>query len=244
MSRRIFVGDVHGHYDGLMLLLEKIDLSNQDQLYFVGDLIDRGPKSAEVVGYVLDHEHPCVLGNHEQLLLDAFAENVLSGQTLHAWLYSGGQSTLTSYNNDADLLMSHIEWLRSLPLYIDLGDIWLVHAGINPTLPLDQQTSEECCWIRDTFHNAPKPYFQNKLIVTGHTITFTFPDIKPGQLASGPGWLDIDTGAYHPKSGWMTALDIDNEIVHQINVFESTYRARSLEEASSPFTRGRRRIMA
>ncbi|MDB9525455.1 metallophosphoesterase [Oscillatoria sp. CS-180] len=244
MSRRIFVGDIHGHYAGLMTLLEKIALNTDDQLYFVGDLIDRGPQSAEVVDYVITHQHPCVLGNHEQLLLDAFADDVLSGQALHAWLYSGGQSTLSSYNDDADLLMTHIEWLRSLPLYRDLGDIWLVHAGINPSLSLADQSIEEYCWIRDTFHNAPQPYFQDKLIVTGHTITFTFPDIKPGQIVSGPGWLDIDTGAYHPKSGWLTGVDIDNELVHQVNVFESTHRVRSLEEACSPFSGGRRRMMA
>jgi len=244
MSRRIFVGDVHGHYDGLMHLFEKVSPDAEDQIYFVGDLIDRGPQSSKVIEYVCHHNHACVLGNHEQLLLDAWSQSRISGQTLHAWLYSGGQSTLASYNQSPDLLMEHLKWLRSLPLYIDLDDIWLVHAGIDPTLTVADQTAEECCWIRDCFHNEPQPYFQDKLIITGHTITFTFPDIQPGQLVEGPGWLDIDTGAYHPKSGWLTALDIDNEIVYQVNVFESLHRVRSLEEACSPFTQGRRRVMA
>lgn len=243
MARRIFIGDVHGHYDGLMSLLDKITPDTEDKLYFVGDLIDRGPQSAQVVDFVRQNQHPCVLGNHEQLLLDAFSHKRMTGQTLHAWLYSGGQTTLTSYNHDTDLLMEHIEWIRKLPLHIDLGDVWLVHAGVDPTLTMAEQTAEECCWIREAFHNAPKPYFQDKIILTGHTITFTFPDIRPGQLAEGPGWLDIDTGAYHPKSGWLTALDIDNELVHQFQVFESTYRVRSLEDACSPFTQGKRRLM-
>lgn len=243
MSRRIFVGDIHGHYAGLMNLLEQVSPNAEDRVYFVGDLIDRGPQSAKVVDYVRHHQHPCVLGNHEQLLLEAFSKNHFNNHTLHAWLYSGGQSTLASYNHSQDLLMEHIEWLRTLPLYLDLDDIWLVHAGVNPALKVTEQTAEECCWIRDAFHNEPFPYFQDKLIITGHTITFTFPDIQPGQLVEGPGWLDIDTGAYHPKSGWLTALDIDNELVYQVNVFESTHRVRSLEEACSPFTQGRRRMM-
>ena len=244
MPRRIFVGDVHGHYAGLMSLFEAVAPDSADQVYFVGDLIDRGPQSSQVVDYVRQQGHSCVLGNHERLLLDALATKQGAGQTLHAWLYSGGQSTLNSYNLNVDLLTRHIEWFRTLPLYLDLGDIWLVHAGIDPTLKISEQTSEECCWIRDAFHSEPEPYFQNKLILTGHTITFTFPDIQPGQLVEGPGWLNIDTGAYHPKSGWLTALDIDNELVHQFNVFEATYRTRSLEESCSPFTQGRRRIMA
>ncbi|RZM75436.1 metallophosphoesterase family protein [Leptolyngbya iicbica] len=241
MSRRIFIGDIHGHYVGLRHLLDKVDPTATDQVYCVGDLIDRGPQSAKVVSFVREQEFICVLGNHEQLLLDAFAKTQSATNMLQAWLYSGGQSTLASYDRDVDLLSEHMEWFRTLPLHLDLGDIWLVHAGLDPTLAIDEQTANEFCWIRDAFHSAPNPYFQNKLIITGHTITFTFPDIEPGQIVEGPGWLDIDTGAYHPRSGWLTALDIDNEIVHQFNVFEATYRTRSLEEACSPFTQGRRR---
>lgn len=244
MSRRIFVGDVHGHFDGLMWLLEKIDLVAEDAVYFVGDLIDRGPQSAQVVSYVRRVEHPCVLGNHEQLLLNAFARGHLSGQAFHSWLYSGGQATLASYEDDLDLLHEHLDWLRALPIYLDLGDVWLVHAGLDPTLKVAEQTANECCWIRDPFHCNPSPYFADKLIITGHTITFTFPDTPPGQIVEGPGWIDIDTGAYHPKSGWLTAVDIDNERVHQFNVFELAYRQRSLREACSPYTASRRRKRA
>jgi len=244
MSRRIFIGDVHGHYDGLMNLLENVTPGTDDQIYFVGDLIDRGPQSSKVVDYVREHNYPCVMGNHEQLLLDAFAQNRLNGQALQGWLYSGGQATLASYDHNIELLTQHLEWVRSLPLYLDLGDVWLVHAGLDPTLSIAEQTAEECCWIRDNFHREPTPYFADKLIITGHTITFTFQDVAPGQIVEGPGWLDIDTGAYHPKSGWLTALDIDNERVYQFNVFDSTHRVRSLEEACSPFTRSRKRAIA
>jgi serine/threonine protein phosphatase 1 len=244
MTRRLFIGDIHGHYDGLMQLLDQVKPTGDDQLYFVGDLIDRGPQSAKVVDFVRGHHHGCVLGNHEHLLLEALTHPRVNPHALQAWLYSGGQSTLASYGHDQERLMEHTQWLRSLPLFLDLDDIWLVHAGVDPTLTVAEQTVEECCWIRDPFHSAVNPYFQTKLIITGHTITFTFPDIQPGQIVEGPGWLNIDTGAYHAKSGWLTALDIDNERVHQFNVFASTYRVRSLEEACSPFTQGRRRVMA
>jgi serine/threonine protein phosphatase 1 len=95
------------------------------------------------------------------------------------------------------------------------------------------------CWIRELFHSSPDPYFTDKLIVVGHTITFTLPGLEPGALAQGPGWLDIDTGAYHPRSGWLTGLDITSRQVFQANVFQNCTRTLSLEEATMPveFTR-------
>ena len=240
MPRRLFIGDVHGHYDGLMQLLDFVQLDSEDQLYFVGDLVDRGSKSAAVVDFVRKHATACVLGNHEQLLLDAFGQNHVNANALQSWLYSGGQATLSSYGR-METLAEHVQWLRSLPIYLDLGDIFLVHAGLNPHLPITEQTADECCWIRDAFHSSPTPYFPDKLVITGHTITFTFPDIPPGQLVAGPGWLNIDTGAYHPKSGWLTALDIDNEQVYQAHVYDRTQRSRSLEAAISPFVGSRPR---
>lgn len=230
-GRRIFIGDVHGHYDGLMRLLEAIAPQTDDQVYFVGDLIDRGPKSAQVIQFVRQSGYSCVLGNHEQLLLEAFPEgSQVSQYGLQAWLQSGGQNTVASYA-DPELLLENIAWLRSLPTHLDLGDVWLVHAGLHPRLPVHQQTAQEYCWIREEFHSSVHPYFPNKLIITGHTITFTLPGVTPGQLARGRGWLDIDTGAYHPKSGWLTALDHTRQQVHQVNVFSKRSRSLPLSQA-------------
>ncbi|MEO1209515.1 MAG: metallophosphoesterase family protein [Cyanobacteria bacterium J06638_20] len=233
-SRRIFVGDVHGHYAGLMTLLDVIGLSSDDQIYFLGDLIDRGPNSAAVVKFVSENQFPCLLGNHEQMLLDAFPGSFIDQPALHAWLYSGGQTTVTSYQTEADhLLLQHLEWIRSLPTFLDLGDIWLAHAGVHPKLTLEQQTPHEYCWIRDEFHSMKQPYFEDKLIITGHTITFTLPDVPPGAIAKGVGWIGIDTGAYHPRSGWLTAYDHTNQMVYQVNVFKNnTVRVQPFDQVS------------
>ncbi|MDV3349783.1 serine/threonine protein phosphatase [Leptolyngbyaceae cyanobacterium CCMR0082] len=232
MPRRIFIGDIHGHYDGLMRLLEAVDLNLQDEVYFVGDLIDRGPQSRQVVNYVRDNGYRCVMGNHEQLLLEAFPNGEAHMPAFQGWLYSGGQSTLSSYTS-VDDLFDHVHWIQDLPLYMDLGDIWLVHAGLNPQRTLEEQTSHEYCWIRDGFHSHKQPYFPDKLIITGHTITFTLPGVEPGEIARGPGWLDIDTGAYHPKSGWLTALDMDGSMVYQFNVFNNMLRIRPIHDAAA-----------
>jgi serine/threonine protein phosphatase 1 len=228
-QRRIIIGDVHGHFDTLMQLLEAIAPGQNDQVYFLGDLIDRGPKSAEVVEFIIDNNYPCVLGNHEEILLCTIGYGKINSHNLEFWLRAGGNTTLTSYNNE--IPYHHLEWMRELPVYRDLGDIFLVHAGVHPHIPLEQQSSEQLCWIRGEFHYSKKPYFPDKLIIVGHTITFTFPNVEPGKLVTGNGWLDIDTGAYHPHSGWLTGLDITNKKVYQVNSQSKHIRIMEIEEA-------------
>jgi serine/threonine protein phosphatase 1 len=227
--RRIIIGDVHGHYDTLIALLDSIAPDSSDLIYFLGDLIDRGPKSAEVVDFVMKNKYYCLRGNHEEMLLDVVGSGKVSVELYQGWLYSGGHATVTSY--DSKIPQEHIDWLKSLPVYLDLGDIWLVHAGIDPRIPLEKQTSEQFCWIREDFHSIAEPYFPDKLIITGHTITFTMPGIQPGQIAAGNGWLDIETGAYHRNSGWLTALDIDNQKVYQANTQDGRLRTMPLKRA-------------
>ena len=228
-ERRIVIGDVHGHYDGLMTLLEALAPGWDDRVYFLGDLIDRGPKSAQVLEFVKESSYQTLLGNHEQLMLDALPNGPVDVRSWQAWLYSGGDATIASYRDTGMMPYKHLEWMRSLPTHLDLGDIWLVHAGVDPKLPIHQQSIEQFCWIRQAFHNISKPYFTNKLIITGHTITFTFEGVMPGELVRGPGWLDIDTGAYHPKSGWLTGLDLSYRRVYQVNVFNHQVRILPLE---------------
>lgn len=233
-NRRILIGDVHGHYETLMKLLETIVPGSADRVYFLGDLIDRGPQSAQVVQFVQQSSYTCLLGNHEQMLLDSMTHEK-NPALWHAWCYSGGQATLASYP-EGRILPDHLDWIRTLPTYIDLEDIWLVHAGVHPYIPLEEQTIDQFCWIRDEFHCIPEPYFADKLIVTGHTITFTLPGVAPGKIAQGQGWIDIDTGAYHRRSGWLTGLDITNGLVYQVNVFDDCIRTLSLQQAVTQVT--------
>jgi serine/threonine protein phosphatase 1 len=228
-SRQIIIGDVHGSFDALLQLLERVAPNSQDEVYFLGDLIDRGQQSLQVVDFVIKNNYQCLLGNHEYMLLQALGEKEISEQWFQGWIESGGAATLISYNNN--IPAEHLHWFKSLPEYLDLGDIWLVHAGVHPEYPLEKQTSKQFCWIRNEFHTMTKPYFQDKLIITGHTLTFTFPDVKPGQLARGVGWLDIETGVYHAQSGWLTALDWTNNLVYQAHTQNKTCRTLPLEKA-------------
>ncbi|OLP20339.1 serine/threonine protein phosphatase [Leptolyngbya sp. 'hensonii'] len=234
--RRIIIGDVHGHYKGLQELLGAIAPGKADQVYLLGDLVDRGPQSPEVVSFVREHGYSCLLGNHEQLFLESFPDGKIASNALQAWLYSGGQTTVESYmnrENGIDLLIEHVKWLATLPTYLDLGDVWLAHAGVDPKLSVEMQTTHELCWVREEFLSIPEPYFPDKLIITGHTITFTLPGVSPGEVAQGYGWMDIDTGAYHPKSGWLTGLDLTHQMVYQFNVYQNCSRKLPLAEITT-----------
>ncbi|MBR8827389.1 MAG: serine/threonine protein phosphatase [Gomphosphaeria aponina SAG 52.96 = DSM 107014] len=230
-NRRIVIGDVHGHYDALMKLLSAIAPGSDDEIYFLGDLIDRGPQSAQVVSFVMGNNYKCLRGNHEEMLLDVLGNGDIVPEMFQIWLYNGGHATITSY--EGKIPQAHIDWMQTLPIYLDLGDVWLVHAGIHPDFPIEKQTSEQFCWIRDEFHSMKKPYFPEKLIITGHTISFTLPGVKPGKIASGNGWLGIDTGVYHKSSGWLTALELNENQVYQVNSYEGNLRKMSLTEAIS-----------
>lgn len=230
MTRLVF-GDIHGQFDGLMKLVNFIDCSADDKLFFLGDLIDRGDRSADVVRWVMENGHSCLRGNHEQMCLDAYRSNEGS-LVWKGWMMNGGSNTLDSYD-EGRVPQEHIDWMQQLPLFMDLGDSWLVHAGLNPNLPLELQGAPEFCWIRDEFHSATEPFFTDKIIITGHTITFVFPNVEPGNLVLGKGWLDIDTGGYHPRSGWLSALDLDSAMVYQCNTFTNELRVNPLSEVTT-----------
>lgn len=237
--RQFVIGDVHGYYQGLLDLLSLLDLGRSDQVYFLGDLIDRGPDSSKVVDFVIEQSYSCLLGNHEQLMVAALANLSPNSSVLQMWLQAGGSETLQSYSSKQHL-WEHLAWFKTLPSYLDLGDYWLVHAGIHPDFPIETQTPQEFCWIRREFHNMSEPYFRNKLIITGHTMTFTFPGVEPGQIVQGAGWLGIDTGAYHLNSGWLTALEISSLTVYQVNVHSHATRVHPLSEVVVPLQQGKR----
>jgi len=141
MSQTYVIGDVHGEFNSLLQLHKK--LPSNAQLIFVGDLIDRGRNSKEVIEFVRKHHYQCVLGNHEQMMIEyvrAFQKSypqLPSMSYYHKWIHNGGKQTLLSYDiieidkhdgklnctqNDENFkqLLDDVLWLESLPLYIQL----------------------------------------------------------------------------------------------------------------------------
>ncbi len=125
-KRRIFVGDVQGCGDELDALLDRVGLGKGDQLYFVGDLISRGTRAGRVLELVEKHKGRCVLGNHEYWLLRRgfFKEKQLDPED---W----PQLPELSIHPER---VRFGKWIRKWPVFLDLDDIWLVHAAVPPDL--------------------------------------------------------------------------------------------------------------
>ncbi|HEY7005587.1 MAG TPA: metallophosphoesterase family protein [Sphingomicrobium sp.] len=220
--RAYVVGDIHGRLDLLEQLLDKIHRevaarpARKILVVFVGDLIDRGPNSAQVVERLRTYKHPRIRpvflqGNHEEVLL-----RILAGEAdlITKWRWFGGTECMNSYGVDTAKLSAmgeeealeairaaipakHVQFLESFDDSCRFGDYLFVHAGIRPGVEIDQQRQSDLRWIREAFLFDETDH--GFVVVHGHTIR---PEVEVRANRIG-----IDTGAY--KTGVLTALAIE-----------------------------------
>ena len=194
MQKIFVVGDIHGCMDKLRALIEKIPINiARDQLVFIGDYIDRGRRSVEVVDYLIDLKKRIpdtifLKGNHEDML-----ENYLDGSDRFTYLLNGGQQTLDAYLNRSNnpeefpVPAEHLEFFSSLHLYYQTDDYIFVHAGLRKKVPLEKQDKTDLLWIRDEFIYSDFDF--GKLVIFGHT-PFKEPLVRTNKIG-------IDTGAVY-----------------------------------------------
>lgn len=198
------VGDIHGRYDLLRNALRAIadhGAAHEQgmRLVFLGDYVDRGPQSREVIARLmtLNDVAVCLKGNHEAAMLLGLADG--HSDFLRFWLEIGGDATLRSYGTPRDLQAvpaAHFAWLASLPMtHVDEHRIY-VHAGLLPGVPVARQGEGALLWIRERFLSADGDAFPDrKHIVHGHTPHWSGkPDPTRPELL--PHRTNLDTGAY------------------------------------------------
>lgn len=220
--RAYAIGDVHGRLDLLDRLLADIERdrarrpSRKTLLVFLGDLIDRGPQSAQVIERLRTYAPHGVrkiflLGNHEEVLL-----RILDGDAdlITKWTWFGGRECLASYGYDPARLARlgrdealeevrkaiperHVEFLQSFADSCRFGDYLFVHAGIRPGVPLEDQLQSDLRWIREPFLEDGADH--GCIVVHGHTIREA--------IEERSNRIGIDTGAY--RTGVLTALGIE-----------------------------------
>ncbi|WP_347404009.1 metallophosphoesterase family protein [Mesorhizobium sp. WSM4887] len=215
------IGDVHGCYDELRTLEQKIELDalqfrGRKIIIMLGDYVDRGPNSRRVVEHLMapppeGFMRVCLAGNHEVAML-AYLDGHLS---LEPWLRVGGRETLFSYGIDPDRLAdlygsseevderireaipaTHVAFMRTLPVMICSERFLFVHAGIRPGIALEAQDEADLLNIRSEFLAAA--HRLDRWVVHGHTIV-DVPTLDGRRLG-------IDTGAF--QSGRLTGLRI------------------------------------
>ncbi len=223
-GERIYaIGDIHGRLELLEQLQAMIgaeierDRPAVCRLVYVGDYIDRGGKSREVIERLI---HPpaflpravLLRGNHEQTLLDCLDNHA----RLSEWLGFGGLETMMSYGVDPALLRNrsatgaimdafekaaaaHLDFFDSLPCSAEFGPYFFCHAGVRPGVRLDRQSPQDLMWIRQEFLDSPADF--GRIIIHGHTPA-PAPDVRHNRI-------NIDTGAYATRK--LTAIVLEGE---------------------------------
>ena len=222
--RAYVIGDVHGRLDLLEQLLGEIERDRTERparktlLVFLGDLIDRGPQSAQVVERLRTFSTKGIrtvflLGNHEEVLL-----RILEGDAalVAKWRWFGGSECLSSYGIEPAQLAKlseeqaldevrkaipaeHAKFFGSFVDTCRFGDYLFVHAGIRPGVRIEEQLQSDLRWIREPFLFDDSDH--GCVVVHGHTIS--------DEVQERPNRIGIDTGAY--RTGILTALAIEGD---------------------------------
>jgi serine/threonine protein phosphatase 1 len=221
--RAYAVGDVHGRDDllgELLALIEADDAARPDAktiLIFLGDLIDRGPSSAEVVERLRTYDSGMrtvfLSGNHEEVLLRLLRGD---GQYLADWLRFGGAECARSYGVDPEKIKrmdpsravrflrekipaDHKDFFESFVDTFKVGDYLFVHAGIRPGVAVAEQSQTDLRWIRTAFLESESDH--GFVVVHGHTISEVV-QVRDNRIG-------LDTGAY--RSGVLTAVGLEGD---------------------------------
>lgn len=196
----IVISDVHGCFDTLKRLIDK--LPQNEDICFVGDLIDRGPKSAQVVQFVIDNEFDCVMGNHEELMMCAVKWADFGSTEI--WHRNGGMKTELSYGGDFELEKEHIQWMENLPIIKKYENIGLVVSHSSCANYLlngeDIEYRDDVLWGRNFY-----PKKTSLFNVFGHSIVE-----KP---VMKEWWAAIDTGCFANRK--LTALQYPQMKIYQ-----------------------------
>ena len=216
------ISDIHGCKKTFESILDKIAFSKADTLFLLGDFVDRGPDSKGVIDLIWKlqqegYQVNCIRGNHEELVLRAASSNYT---LLEKWLLTDGKDTMDSFgvDNCADIPAAYIQWMNSLPYFLEVDKYILVHGGLDFTLQDPLADTTEMCWIRAWHTHINYDWLEQRIILHGHTpieielLESQFVNLEHQQ------YLDIDNGCVyaHPRHwrsdglGSLCAFDMTN----------------------------------
>jgi serine/threonine protein phosphatase 1 len=221
MSRVFAIGDIHGcFFTFKKLLLDICRVKKDDDVYLLGDYVDRGPRSKELIDYIISliedgYRIFPIIGNHEQLLLEA----VDSVTAMEIWNKNGNAETLKSFGLDhpSKLEKKYIDFFHSLRYYVLLDDFVLVHGGVDFELPNPLSDLYSMVWIRNTYVDTKK--IGGRRLIVGHTPRSL--DMIAESIDSDRILLDGGCVYLHkfPNYGYLCALELNSmELFYQQNI--------------------------
>ncbi|HUS35134.1 MAG TPA: metallophosphoesterase family protein [Verrucomicrobiae bacterium] len=201
--RTFAIGDIHGCHIALVTLLDTVQPQPDDLVVFLGDYIDRGPGSREVVETLLGLDQKFKVeflrGNHEVMILDArynFEKSVF-------WLSYGGKEAVQSYGANpkalwqSEIPKSHWNFFHQTRRFFETDETIFVHACLNPELDMKDQSDDLLFW--EDFSQLRKEHISGKRVICGHTLQ------RSKEIANRGFAVCIDTGAFF--GGWLTCLE-------------------------------------
>jgi serine/threonine protein phosphatase 1 len=214
------IGDIHGCFAALEALVGFAPYAEAETVIFLGDYVDRGPQSREVLDWLIGEAKRRAIvplrGNHDIMMLQAREGDL----DFYDWLHFGGDATLRSYGSRGrsgrldDVPDAHWRFLEStLPIFVGDADFF-VHAGVDPLRPLDDQSDDLLYW--EKLDESRKAHISGKRMICGHT---SQPSGVPLDLGHT---VCIDTWVY--GAGWLTALDVQTGRCWQANELGMTRR--------------------
>ena len=210
------ISDIHGEYDQFISLIKKMNLTDKDDLYILGDVVDRGKNPIKVLKYLMTLPNCiCIAGNHEIMALtcmkymlnevtDDFVNNISEediGKILE-WNENGAATTIAEFSKlSKEERNDIIDFLEEFEAYVELEignkEYILVHAGLgnfSRDKYLDEYSIDELVWSRTDYSKA---YYNDVIVVTGHTPTQLIKENpRPGYIFKGNNNIAIDCGAF------------------------------------------------
>jgi serine/threonine protein phosphatase 1 len=235
MRKRWVIPDIHGCLKTLKTLVEEqIKPTRYDEIYFLGDYIDRGPDSKGVIDYIRglqgdQYDITALRGNHEDIVLELYDNELKSkfswfqsfaSKNYRSWMDIGGKDTLRSFGiaELRQLPSEYIEWMKNLSYFVKMDDFILVHAGLNFEIDDPFTDTAAMVWTRE-YQIIPEK-IGNRRIIHGHVpVNLELMDmaVKNKSLK----FVDLDNGPYiqeKPGFGNLVAIELNSmETVIQDN---------------------------
>jgi len=218
MNKRLFaIGDIHGCFNTFRTLLEqKIQIKEGDKIILLGDYIDRGTQSKEVIDYIFDLQAKGfdivpLIGNHEAMLLDAYNNEGL----ISKWIQNGGSETLKSFNLTSlkDIEPKYIEFFKGLSYYFVFEKYLFVHAGFNDSDINPFADKYSMIWLcKQKYEN---PLLMNKIIIHGHRPIPV--EVCKNIVHSNKNVINLDTGCVYSNMtgyGTLTAIELNTRSLY------------------------------
>ena len=221
------ITDIHGCGNTFNALLNSIHFTPEDTLFLLGDYIDRGPRSKEVLDTILQlrqegYTVECLLGNHDWVMLHALEEP--DTEEARNWKnYFGGRETLRSFGTTSEqgIGKEYIELLQSMDYYREYNDLILAHAGLNLTIDNPLVDREAMLWARYGDRKLPQGWLKGRIIVHGHTPHPRRRIQQQVELRTKDSVIGIDNGCVYQRTGMnhLCALELDTmELVFERNI--------------------------